>query len=381
MRLIERYLFRQLLGPAVLATLALSAVALLSQSLGALDVIVDNGQSAAVFLKITLLALPQLLSLILPISLFVASLVALNRLQTEQEIVVCFAGGLSRWKVIGPAVRLSLWAVILTLVLNLWVHPLSAKAMREELFKVRTDLASTLVQEGRFTEPSPGLTVYARDVGAQGKIDNLFVHQEKDNGSASTFTAREGHITQKNGHPVLIMRDGSQQEFSKAGVLNFLAFDEYAFDLSPFVQHDEVIRYKVADRYLHELFFPDLTQTWEQENRLKLLAEGHSRLAGPLYNIAFVMMALAAVVAGAFSRIGYGRRIAYVAAGATVVRVIGFVAQSASADNAWLNILQYLVPMGATYWAAKELFRQKLTRFIPLKRLEGRAVSSSGAAA
>ena len=102
MRLIDRYLLRQLLGPTLLATLALSAVALLSQSLSTLDLIVNQRQSAWVFVKITLLAMPQLVNMILPIALFVSALVALNRLHTEQEIVVCFAGGMSRWRVISP---------------------------------------------------------------------------------------------------------------------------------------------------------------------------------------------------------------------------------------------------------------------------------------
>ena len=50
MRLIDRYLLRQLMGPVALATLALTAVALLSQSLAGLDLIVNQRQSALVFL-------------------------------------------------------------------------------------------------------------------------------------------------------------------------------------------------------------------------------------------------------------------------------------------------------------------------------------------
>jgi hypothetical protein len=53
MRLIDRYLLRQLLGPTLLATAALTAFALLSQSLSGLDLIVNQRQSAWVFLKIT----------------------------------------------------------------------------------------------------------------------------------------------------------------------------------------------------------------------------------------------------------------------------------------------------------------------------------------
>ena len=100
MRLIERYLFRQLLGPTLLATLALVALALLARSLAEFDILVEQRQSALVFLKMIALALPMLLSIMMPLALFVAALVAMNRLHTEQEIVVCFAGGMSRWSVI-----------------------------------------------------------------------------------------------------------------------------------------------------------------------------------------------------------------------------------------------------------------------------------------
>src|ERR1700761_2473374 len=163
MNLIDRYLFRQLLGPTVLAVIAFSAVMLLGQSLRLLDLIVNQGQSTAVFLKITLLELPSLVSMILPITIFVASLVALNRLQTEQELVVCFAGGMSRWRVISPVVRLAVMVAIVALAINLWASPLCTRMQREEFFKVRTDLASTLVRAGHFTQPSKGLTVYASE--------------------------------------------------------------------------------------------------------------------------------------------------------------------------------------------------------------------------
>src|SRR5579872_561577 len=217
MKLIDRYLFRQLLGPTLMATAALSGVAVLSQSLGALDLIVHQGQSASVFLKITLLGVPSLISMVLPISIFVATLAALNRLHTEQEIVVCFAGGMSRWRVISPAIRLACFGALIALVINLWIQPLCARQMREELMKVRTDLVSTLVQEGQFTQPSKGLTVYAREVHPHGRLSSLFVDQEKPDGDSTTFTAKEGQIAQRNGEPVLIMRHGSSQSLTREG--------------------------------------------------------------------------------------------------------------------------------------------------------------------
>jgi lipopolysaccharide export system permease protein len=371
MHLIERYLLRQLLGPTILAITALSIVAMLSQSLGALDIIVNQGQSAFVLIKLTLLALPQLLVMILPIAIFVAALVALNRLHTEQEIVVCFASGMSRWRVISPAMRLATVITVFALILNLWVSPLAERAMRNELFRVRTDLAASLVKVGQFTEPAPGLTVYAQGNDTGGSLRNMFVIQQKADGSDTTFFAARGKVSKRGGEPVLVMRDGSEQSFTNAGVLDYLKFDEYIFDLSNFLAKDELIHYKISDRYLHELLFPDLTQAWERRERVNMLAEANARLSAPLYNIAFMAMALAAVIGGAFSRLGYARRIIAVSAAAAVVRILGFVVEAACAGSAWLNILQYLIPAAAVWWAFSELFRQRIRRFIALPPLRG----------
>ncbi|HVI30895.1 LPS export ABC transporter permease LptF [Phenylobacterium sp.] len=368
MRLIDRYLLRQLAGPTLLATLALTGVALLSQSLAGLDLIVNQRQSGLVFLKITLLYMPQLINIILPIAVFVAALVALNRLHTEQEIVVCFAGGMSRWRVISPAMRLACTIAFAALVMNLFVQPAAFRTLRQELFEVRTDLASTLVREGEFTEPVPGLTVYAQTVEGDGDFGNLFIHQEKADGSSTVYTADAGRIDRRGGRTVLLMENGTTQEFSERGVLNYLTFNEYAYDLQAITSSDELIHYKPSDRYLHELFFPDLTQDWERKNRLSLLAEGHARIATPLYNIAFMALALSAIIGGGFSRLGYGRRIATMGAVASVVRILGFVVQAACEDSAWLNVLQYVVPLGATAFGLRSIFRQRVSRFIDIRR-------------
>ncbi|MDO8377439.1 LPS export ABC transporter permease LptF [Phenylobacterium sp.] len=372
MRLIDRYLLRQLLGPTVYATLALTAVALLSTSLSQLDIIVSQRQSALVFLQVTLLAMPQLVNMVMPIALLVAALVALNRLHVEQEIVVCFAGGMSRWRVIAPALRLAGVVTLIALFMNLWVQPAASRQMRETLFQVRTDLASTLVREGEFTEPAPGLTVYAQSVDSGGLIHNLFIHQTKSDGGATTYTADEGRVVKRGDKPVLLMRKGSNQEFSRTGVLNFLSFDEYVFDLSRYLQSNEMVHYKPSDRYLHELLFPDLQQVWETQNRDKLLAEGAARLSTPLYNLTFMSFALLAIIGGGFSRLGYGRRIATVAGLAVAVRILGFVVQAGSESEPWLNLVQFVVPLGAMALALRGIFKQRVSRFIDMRQRPAR---------
>ena len=362
MKLIDRYLFRQMLGPILLATAALSAVAILSQSLSALGVLVDQRQSLTVFAKIIVLAMPQLIVLILPVAILIAALVAINRLHTEQEIVICYAAGMSRWQVVAPAIRLAAIMALISLVITLWVQPWSYRALRDTLEAVRTDLAATMIRPGAFTHPAPGLTVYAQSVDDDGTIHNLFVNRDVGKGRDITITAREGRLEKRGGAPVLVLRNGANQEFSNVGVLNYLSFDEYVVDLRPLMALDRTVRYKLSDRYPHELFFPDTSQTWERANIGKMLAEGHSRLAEPLYVIAFMAMAAATVLGGPFRRQGYGLRIAVVAGVAIVARALGFAVQAAVGDHPALNFTQYLVPVMAMALAALVLFGVRRTK-------------------
>ena len=360
MILLERYLLRQLLIPTLLALAALTVVAFLSQSLSALSLIVNERQSLLVLLKVTLLALPELVSLILPVAVFVAAAIALNRMHTEHEIVICFAGGMSRWNVIAPAMRLAAFAALTSLLLNLWIAPPASQALRTTIFQARADLAASLIKPGEFSQPSPGLTVYAQSATPEGALRNIFVHQQRANGS-TTFSADSGQITERNGSPMLIMRHGSSQEFSGSGVLNFLAFDEYALDLSAFLAGGDAVHFKTSDRYLHELVFPDLTQPWERQYRTKMLSEAAARLASPLYNIAFMAIALAAVIGGSFTRLGYNGRIISAAGTAAGVRLLGFAAQAFSAHAEWMNLFQLIVPAAATYFALRRLFSPRIS--------------------
>ncbi|MEO6339487.1 MAG: LptF/LptG family permease, partial [Caulobacteraceae bacterium] len=158
--------------------------------------------------------------------------------------------------------------------------------------------------------------------------------------------------------PVLVMKEGSNQAFDTNGVLTHLAFDEYVFDLAPYVNTQQELTYKISDRYLHELLFPDLTQPWEKQNRKKMLAEANYRLASPIYDLTFVALALLAVIGGPFSRMGYGRRIIAASAAAVVIRVVGVGAQAAADSSPLLNILQYVAPLAPLLICLWLLFRQ-----------------------
>lgn len=347
MRTIECYISRQMRPPIVGAILAMTLLALLSQSLSQIEIIIERGQSLFTFLKVIFFALPQLAGLIFPIALFVGTLIALNRLHNEQEIVACYANGMSLKQIASPVVRFGVYITLLSLLMSLFLQPAASRAMREELYRVRTDLVAAAVREGEFSTVGGGMTIYVQRIEQNGLLRQIFIRTPGENGHDRTYLAREGRLIKpEGGGQILILRGGSTQQVSSAGVLNHLTFEEYSFDVTPYFSSDDFLHYKDADRWIHELFFPNIAMDWERGVQKKLLAEGHGRLSAPLYNLGFSLLAVVAVLGGRFSRQGYGRRIAIVSAIAAGTRLLGMAVEAACAGTPWLNVLQYAVPLG-----------------------------------
>jgi lipopolysaccharide export system permease protein len=356
MTLIQGYLFRQIARPVIGACAALAGIGILSQSLDQLEVIVERGQSIWVMIKLTLLAVPQLLAVILPIGLFVGALIALTRLQREQELTAIFASGVTRWSAIRPAVRLAAIAALLTLTITTVVQPWAQRQARAEAFAIRTDLAALLVEEGRFVQGPDGLTVYVQQIEQNGLLKNLFIYLPRGD-EADTWDAAEARFERVDGLPVLTMLNGSTTRYSSRGVLTYGSFDRNVFDLSPFTDVTEQVRYKPADLYLTQLFNPSPQDLENVGSAGELAAEGHSRLSAPLYALMAMAMALAAIMGGQFSRTGYSLRIAKAAGAFLIVRIVGYGVVAASAWNGWLNVIQYLLPLAAAAIALRLLFR------------------------
>ena len=356
MTLIQRYLFRQISLPVLAACGSLVGIGLLSQSLDQLEVIVERGQSVWVMLKLTLLAVPQLFAVILPIGLFVGALIALTRLQREQELTAAYASGMSRWQMIAPAARLAVIVAVIALATNVLIQPWAQREARQQAFAIRTDLAALLVEEGRFVQGPDGLTVYVQQIEQNGLLKNLFIYIE-DGDKVTTWDATEARFGRVDGQPVLTMRQGSWQQYGSNGVLNQLSFDGYVFPLGQYVTDDQRIRYKASDLWMSELFSPTPGLVRDTAPRGELLAEAHNRLSSPLYALTAMAMALAAILGGSFSRTGYSMRIAKASGLFLLVRIVGYGVVAASAWNGWLNIFQYLLPRAATAVALRVLFR------------------------
>jgi len=359
---LQKYLFRQILGPFLGILLGLAVIAILTQSLTQIDIIVDQRRSAFAFAWVTLLAVPQLVGLVLPLALFFAVVFALNRLQGDSEIAVAQAAGMSNAQIVEPVLKLSVLAALFHLALTTLIAPAAYREMRETVYSIRSDVAASLVREGSFTTPAKNLTLYARETLPGGAMRDLLINDARNPERPLTFTARTGVIATIDGAPALVMRDGQVQQPKPDGSFDLLDFDQYVLQLGDFFMEEQALFLKSSDRYLGELFFPDLTSPYDASNVDAFRAEGHARLASPLLNIAMGLIAAAAMLRGDVQRLGYAGRIVRASAIALIVRLVALGIQAACADEPSLNPIQYAFPILTATIAAWTFARARLPR-------------------
>ena len=373
MTLLQRYFRSQAFWPLVISLSALATLALLTQSLSTIDLIVENRQSAFIFLKVTVLALPQLVSIIMPLAMFLAMMFALNRLNVDSELVVAKASGMSPTQIASPAMRLAVLSMIAHLLLNLWVQPTSFRSMRATLLDVRSDIAAQMLRPGEFIQPATGVTVYAREIKASGDMVDVLIYDARSAIEPLTHTAKSGQMSNFNGRTLLALKTGNIQALTPTGTLDIIQFETHIIDLTDIMAMDPVLRLKTSDKYLHELFSPTDRERSNKKGFRKLIAEGHARLSAPIYNITLTLLALAFLVRGEYQRLGYGKRIALCAITGFIIRLSGFALTAAAEGNAALNPLQYALPIGVSLICAAYLLSRRRWTRAPIKRRRKKA--------
>jgi lipopolysaccharide export system permease protein len=305
----------------------------LTQSLRYLDIVIEEGRTFAVFIALTFLALPTFVAIILPFAFLLGLLFALYRLASESELTAMAATGFGRRHLLTPLISLAVIASLLLYALSMFAGPAAYRSLKHEIWEMRTDLAAGLVRPGEFTSPAEGLTLYTRSVVGAQRMQDLLLHDARDPREEAIYLAREAVLTYDGEGPRLLMRDGSLQRRGASGSIDILTFDDYAFDLSRFAEESGMRDLEPRERFLHELLDPGETE-YAERFRADLLAEAHSRLAGPLY-----MLVMSALGLFAVARTGGNRRdlagVFFGCLGAGfAVRLVGLILETRVAEDA-----------------------------------------------
>lgn len=303
----SKYIVRHLTHSTLLITFSLTSIVWLTQALRFIDFIVNQGVSIAVFVKLTVLLVPSLVLMILPPALFCAVLFTYNKLKMDSELIIMQAVGLSKWRLAQPALQLAAVATLIGYILGLYLLPVSYREFKEMQSFLRNNYVSILLQEGVFSNPVEGLTVFTREREKDGTMRGILVQDNREREAPVTMMAEEGKLVQTPQGPRFLLTQGNRQEMRK-GSLSFLDFENYTLDISLYASQ---ARTRIIDP--QELFIADLFRhdpALSKQDNAKRYAEGHQRLLWPLYALTLTIVGLAVQLSGEFNRRAGWQRIA-----------------------------------------------------------------------
>ncbi len=341
---LDRYILRQCFSMMIFITAALSAAVWLAQSLRLVDLIVNRGLSIEVFLYLALLILPRFLDIVLPIGAFIAVLFVFNRLSSESELVVMRSAGLGPLALARPVFVMAGIASAILLALSAYFLPASNREFKDLQFEIRNRFVSALLQEGTFTTISDKLTIYIAGRNERGEVTGLLINDDRDPQQPVTILAERGAFADSDKASRIIMVNGSRQRYDRTtGKLSVLTFDRYTLDLD-MMRDAPGVRFRDAqERFLGELFFPP--EDLDPLTRNSFFVEGHQRLIIPLSVFSFVMIPLACLLPGEFSRRGQLRRVLLAVGSAFVFQAVDLGVRNLASRYAGAIPLMYVTDL------------------------------------
>jgi LPS export ABC transporter permease LptF/LPS export ABC transporter permease LptG len=292
MRLIDRYIGRQILSHTLLGLGIFTFVFFVPQLVRLMDLLVRHPAPWTTLGLLFLTTFPGIFSFTLPIGVLVGVLIALGRLSADSELIAMSASGMGRSRLLVPVGVLAFGATLVTFCMTLWLGPLSVRTYRSLEDRLRTGQASFQVEPRVFDERFPGLVLYVNDVEAAATRWHGVLLAGTDAKDVSRLTLAEEAIViadRRESKFELHLRNGSVHEFSPS--------DPGHYSLSAFGERDWPVDVRGSETgRVSEPGVPGRTMDMLLADRRKGARDAdveiHRRLSLPFACLSFALLAL-----------------------------------------------------------------------------------------
>jgi LPS export ABC transporter permease LptF/LPS export ABC transporter permease LptG len=218
MRILDRYIVREVFRHAFLGLLVFTFVFFVPQLVRLMELFVRHSGSGGQILKLFLCLFPGVLTFTVPIATLIGVLLGLGRMSADSEIIALTALGIGRRRILLPVGVLAAVGAGVTLAMTIWLGPLALRTLRA----IEADLVATQislqVQPRVFDERFPRMVLYVNDVSATGtQWHGVFLADAGgENGSRLTLAENAIVIAEpRQGKLELHLEGGTTHEFSR----------------------------------------------------------------------------------------------------------------------------------------------------------------------
>lgn len=307
----DRYILSQLMVVFGFFSLVLVSVYWVNRAVSLFDRLIAGGHSLGVFVEFSLLSLPNVIRIILPVAAFAASVYVTNKLTNDSELTVMQATGFTPWRIARPVLMFGVIVMVMVGTLANILVPRSTETFDRRNKEISSSISARLLREGAFVHPMRGVTFYVKDISDTGELSSVFISDRRDPMKTATYSAEQAYIVNVGDQSTIVMFNGTAQTLDQdERSLNVARFDDLSFDIGSLIVRDPTLRPNIEYMPTFDLIF-DPTSAQEQTGAsLSMIAkEGHGRIQQALLCVVVAFVGFAALLIGNFSRFGIGRQI------------------------------------------------------------------------
>ncbi|MFL5493139.1 MAG: LptF/LptG family permease [Gemmatimonadales bacterium] len=225
MRLLSRYLLRELAAPFFFGLTALTSLMLLSQIAKKFGSLVGKGLPWSVIGEVFLLSVPFIVAMTLPMAVLIAVLYAFSHLAADNEITAMRASGISVYQILAPVL---VWGAVMSAFNFLFVDqvlPRSNAQLRGLLIDIGRKKPTFELREQVINEvpPSQYFLRAGRIDAATGRLKDITIYDVGGETSRRVIYADSGLMAYAEGQTDLSLRlyDGAIHQYRPSDPLTF----------------------------------------------------------------------------------------------------------------------------------------------------------------
>lgn len=202
-RLLDRYLIREISGPLALGFLVYTFILLLDALFDVADMIIRRGLPVSAVAEILLLSIPNIVVLTIPMALLFGVLIAIGRLASDSELVALRSSGVSLLSLYRPILVVSGLLTAINMVLMVYVLPWGNHRLQLTRLDALTQNVSAQVQPRVFWDEWENQVLYVFEAPEGGPWRGVFLAQ-------SIPATRENVVTVAERGRVRVESDGER---------------------------------------------------------------------------------------------------------------------------------------------------------------------------
>jgi LPS export ABC transporter permease LptF/LPS export ABC transporter permease LptG len=218
MRILDRYIVREIFRHALLGLLVFTFVFFVPQLVRLMGLAVRHTGNGWQVLKLFLCLMPAVLTFTVPMAVLLGVLLGLGRMSADSEIIAMTALGIGRRRMLIPVAVLALTGALATFAMTVWLGPLALRTFRSIEAQLISSQISFQVQPRVFDERFPRLVLYVNDINAGGTQWRGVFLAETGGESGARLTLAEHAIViaePGQGKLELHLQSGTTHEFSR----------------------------------------------------------------------------------------------------------------------------------------------------------------------